>query len=70
MAVKELCYAEDQIFLKTQRESYPKEINALTNKKPLPKIRNLFSLRPFLLDKLLQVGGRIGQSFLLFRSKD
>ena len=69
MAVKELCYAEDQIFLKAQRESYPKEINALTKKKPLPKTRSLFSLRPFLLDKLLRVGGRIGQSFLLFHSK-
>ena len=66
MTVKEFCYAEDQIFLETQRESYPKEINALANNKALPKISNLLSLRPFLLDNLLRVGGRIGQSFLSF----
>ena len=69
MTVKEFCYAEDQIFLEAQRESCPNEINALTNNKTLPKTSNLLSL-PFLLDGLLQVGGRIGQSFLLFRSKD
>ena len=68
MTVKEFCHVEDQIFLEAQRESYPKEINALTGKKIL-KTSNLLSLRPFLLDSLLQVGGRIGQSFLPFYSK-
>ena len=53
MTAKEFCYAEDQIFLEAQRESYPKEINALANNKALPKISNLLSLRPFLLDNLL-----------------
>ena len=37
MTVKEFCYAESQIFLEPQRESYPNEINALTNNKLLPK---------------------------------
>ena len=37
MTVKELFYAEGQIFLQAQRESYPIEINVLTNNKPLPK---------------------------------
>ena len=69
MTVKEFCYAEDQIFLEAQRESCPNEINALTNNKTLPKTSNLLSLRPFLLDNLLRLGGRIGQSFLSFHSK-
>ena len=52
MTVKEFCYAEDQIFLEVQRKSYPQEINALKNNKPLPKPSNLLSLRTFQLDNL------------------
>ena len=63
MTVKEFCYAEDQIFLEAQRELYPKEINALAIKKPLPKTSNLLSLRPFLLDNLLRVGGQLDNHF-------
>ena len=33
MTVKEFYYAEDQIFLENQRDSYLKENNALTSKK-------------------------------------
>ena len=69
ITVKEYFYAEDQIFLDTQCESYPKEINASTNNKPLLKTSNLLSLQPFLSYKLLRVVVRIGQSFLTFYSK-
>ena len=44
MTVKEFCYAEDQIFLEARGESYPKEINALTNNKSLLKASNLLPL--------------------------
>ena len=56
----EFCYAEDQIFLEAERESYQKEIKVSTNNNPLPITSNSLPLQPILLDNLLGVGGRIG----------
>ena len=55
--MKDFLYPEDLILLEIQRESLPKEINALRNSKRLLKTTNLLSLQLFLSDK----GGRIGQ---------
>ena len=57
ITVKEFLYPEDHFLLEAQHESYPKEINALRNSKPLLKTSNLLSLQPFLPDNLLQIVG-------------
>lgn len=54
MVVYESFHAKDQIFLEAQRDSYLKEINVLTNNKPLLKTRKLMPIRPFLSDALLK----------------
>lgn len=71
MVVYESFHAKDQIFLEAQRDSYLKEINVLTNNKPLLKTRKLMPIRPFLSDALLkgEIRGKIGQSFLHVYSK-
>ena len=59
ITVKEFLYSEDH--LEAQRESYPKEINALRNSKPLLKTSNLLSLQPFLPEGIVNSGSRMGQ---------
>ena len=44
MTVMEIFNGEDQIFIEAWCDFYPREINALTSNKPLPKTNNLLSL--------------------------
>ena len=69
VTVMEIFNGEDQIFIEAWCGLYPREINALTSNKPLPKTNNLLSLWLFLSENLLWVGvNRTTISIILFET--
>lgn len=68
LTVTELKSAEDYWLMIVQRESFPKECNALEKGQPLPKNSRLLPFRP-IWDKdhsVIRVGGRISNSTLSY----
>ena len=65
----EIFNGEDKIFIEAWCDLYPREINALTSNKPLPKSNNLLSLWLFLSENLLWVeANRTTISIILFET--
>ena len=61
----EVTAAEHWLLLEAQRQSYPKDTEALLKKKPLPRSSRLKALNPILdQENLLRVGGRLSHSSL------
>lgn len=70
LTVEELKNATTLLVKLVQRESFPNELKALTNNLPCKPSRNLSSLNIFLdKNKLIRVGGRLGNSDFLYDKK-
>lgn len=62
LSVNELEIALNKLIEISQVEVFPTEYELLKNKKPLLKSSNLLSLNPYMENKLIRVGGRLGLS--------
>lgn len=61
-SVDELKTALNKLIQVAQLEVYPIEYHLLQNNKPIPKSSNLLCLNPFMENRMLRVGGRLGRS--------
>ena len=61
--------AEKETYKHSQLESFPTECRHLINNQEVKKTSPLLSLRPFISDGLIRVGGRIAKSHLPFKNK-
>ena len=69
LTVAYLKKAEREIYKHSQLESFPTEYRHLINNQEVKKTSPLLSLRPFISDGLIRVGGRIAKSHLPFKNK-
>ncbi|XP_047985626.1 uncharacterized protein LOC125225814 isoform X1 [Leguminivora glycinivorella] len=69
LSVRELECALNKLIEMSQIEMFPTEYNLLQNKKPLLKSSNLLSLNPFMENRLIRVGGRLGLSAYDYNKK-
>lgn len=69
ISLQELEEAKNSLYQVAQRESFPCEISLLKNNKVLPNNSVLLSLKPFIKDNLLRVGGRISLSSYHYNKK-
>ncbi|KAK4324412.1 hypothetical protein Pmani_004972 [Petrolisthes manimaculis] len=70
LTYEELSKAKENILICVQKESYEKEINALSQGKPLPKDSSLRKLNPFLdSNGLLRIKGRLQYADLSYDTK-
>ncbi|XP_028168402.1 uncharacterized protein LOC114358595 isoform X2 [Ostrinia furnacalis] len=61
--------AANKLIIFTQIESFPNEYKLLKNNSQLPKTSKLLSLKPFMDNDLIRVGGRLSQSHYEFDKK-
>ena len=66
---RKLLKAEFEIFKEAQSECFPDEFRTLKKDTSLSKHSKLLLLNPIVVDNLIRVGGRIGQSHLPFEQK-
>ena len=64
ITVKDIEQAEFEIFKEAQLECFPDEFRTLKKDMSLSKHSKLLPLNPIVVDNLIRVGGRIGQSYL------
>ena len=69
LTVADLKKAEREIYKHSQLESFPTEYHHLINNQEVKKTSPLLSLRPFISDGLIRVGGRIAKSHLPLKNK-
>ena len=69
ITVKDIEQAEFEIFKEAQLECFPDEFRTLKKDMSLSKRSKLLPLNPIVVDNLIRVGGRIGQSHLPFEQK-
>ena len=69
ITVKDIEQAEFEIFKEAQLECFPAEFRTLKKDMSLSKHSKLLPLNPIVVDNLIRVGGRIGQSHLPFEQK-
>ena len=62
--LKDIEQAEFEIFKEAQLECFPDEFRTLKKDTSLSKHSKLLPLNPIVVDNLIRVGGRIGQSYL------
>ena len=69
LTVADLRKAEREIYKHSQLESFSTEYRHLINNQEVRKTSPLLSLRPFISDGLIRVGGRIAKNHLPFKNK-
>ena len=69
ITVKDIEQAVFEILKEAQLECFPDEFRTLKKDMSLSKHSKLLPLNPIVVDNLIRVGGRIGQSYLPFEEK-